>query len=51
MHKYKLSQAKMTSPPIGPYLILSHLEAWDKEVTRPSIISKCTGYESKVSSF
>ena len=30
--------------------IPSQLEAWYKEVTRPSTIPKCTGYESKVSS-
>ena len=28
--------------------LYTSLEAWDKEVTRPSIIPKFTGYKSKV---
>ena len=40
-------------PPIGPYLLINiprQLEVWYKEVARPSIILKLTGYKSKVSS-
>ena len=30
--------------------LYTSLDAWHKEVIRPSIIPKCTGYESKISS-
>ena len=31
--------------------IVTSLEAWNKEVTRPLIIPKCTGYDSNLSSY
>ena len=47
---HKLCQTKMTLHPIPHKSVPNYLQAWHKEITKPLIIPKCTGYEFKVSS-
>ena len=53
LFRTKMALSLHPSPPISPYLLInipSQLEAWHKEVTRPSITPICTGYDKVISS-